>query len=505
MSSSRRQQISILYLLHDVLHHTKFHGTALTSTSGFDQISEPYVLQLVALASAHDPMTYTQHFGKLNDLIAIWSEDDYYPAPFIATLCETVKSASGGAGLPTEKRGSLEGPGSAADAGPVESRKHAPYIMPPSHGDTSVPFYDLPAGNLMPCIVPNLTTPINPQIVEPLQFRTGPADEILVHAVKSLLQDADLIYGTKRPGNEIGISDIDELGQLVIRHGSLEEFAVKEGYYGWSEAFCGRMNLRSKRGKIVGSSRQHQNDNPDFYGGQRYSYSGSSRSRSRSPLRSRFPSHRRMAGLMRRHRNQSDSRSRSRSQPRHFSRNDTPVTDVRARLASSRSRSRSRSYSPPDVPISEDRPAGEEKHVLSAPPRNRTPHVVTPPPAFLQQGFLGPGQMPIPPPPPPNYNGPWPPRPPPPPALAMFAQTFQMNAQATQSTNHPSFGGPPPPAPAAQNSSISSAQALYGQASAPYTGQAYQGNMGNLTNFTSQPWQHQSRAPTKPRGGSWGH
>ncbi|KAI4122599.1 MAG: hypothetical protein LQ338_005723 [Usnochroma carphineum] len=224
--SSRRRQLNILYLLHDLLHHTKFHAAAFAETIGSDRTFEPYVSQLVALASAHDPTKYLQHFRKLKDLIDIWSGGEYYPSPFIVTLRKTVANASSGNNVASRNIESQDGLRTLGDAG-IESRRDAPYMMPPTHGDISVPFYDLPAGNLMPCIVPNSTTPINPRIVKPLECRAGPADERIVQAVKALLQDADSIYGAERPGYDIDKSDIDELGQLVIHDDLPGEYSVR--------------------------------------------------------------------------------------------------------------------------------------------------------------------------------------------------------------------------------------------------------------------------------------
>ncbi|KAI4147498.1 MAG: hypothetical protein L6R39_003096 [Caloplaca ligustica] len=248
--SNKRRQLSILYLLHDVLHHTKFHCPASAETAGSDRMLEPYVMQLVALTSAHEPTKHAQHIRKLKDLIDIWSAGEYYPSPLIAALRMTVNDAlNGKRDVLTGDVESLQRLGTLEEAG-SDGRRAAPYVMPPAHGDNSVPYYDLPAGDLMPCIVPNSTTPIDPRMVKPLEFRAGPADEGLVQAVKSLLQDAATIYGTPRPWYEMEKSDIDELGQLVIQDEFPREASVSEGYYGWSRAFCERMKLRNKRGNV---------------------------------------------------------------------------------------------------------------------------------------------------------------------------------------------------------------------------------------------------------------
>lgn len=392
-------------MLHDLLHHTKFHGAAGTATGVSNQAFETYVIQLVASAAAYDSKIHTRHFGKLQDLLTLWSEGSYYPPTLIATLKQTVQHASHVRGLRIEQTESLGDSAVAGNAGSVESRQDAPYIIPPSHGDVADPFYDLPAGNLMPRIVPNSTTPINPQAVKPLQLRAGPADEGLVHAVKHLLQEADSVYGARRPQSEIEVSDINELGQLVIRDNMLDESSVNEAYYGWSRAFCKRMKLQSRGKKIPGAPHHSRDPELGYQGSRRYSASDSSRSRSRSPLRSRSPTRGSKAGRMGRQPDHSGSRSRSLSGPQSLNEDRGPSTDLRAKSASSRSRSRS--YSPPDVAMSQDDPAGKLQGLSSVPPGNGLPHSVPAPPTLLQRGFLGPGQIPIPPPPPPNYRGQW--------------------------------------------------------------------------------------------------
>ncbi|KAL8945265.1 MAG: hypothetical protein Q9211_000224 [Gyalolechia sp. 1 TL-2023] len=210
-------------------------------------------MQLVALASAYDPVKYIRHFRKLKGLIDIWSEDGYFPASHLTALQETFANASSRSDVSLQNVAHTEGSWSGECAVTSESRRDAPYIMPSSHGDISTPFYDLPAGNLIPCIVPNSLSPINPQSVKPVALRAGPADEKLVHAVKSFLHDVDTIYGANRPGNEIETWDIDELGQPILPNDLSGGHTSGEGYYGWSEAFCEEMKLRDNEKPIAAS------------------------------------------------------------------------------------------------------------------------------------------------------------------------------------------------------------------------------------------------------------
>ncbi|KAL8806023.1 MAG: hypothetical protein Q9200_005195 [Gallowayella weberi] len=220
---SPRRQLHILYLVHDLLHHTKFHGTGLANSSSLWQTLEPYIAQLVGLAAAHNPGKHPQHFSRLSDLIDVWSEGDYFPTTFITGLQRTVSDASDGNVSSTGAAMPQDGWRPTAEVGTGDSQKEAPFIMPSSHGDPSIPFYDLPAGNLMPCIVPNSSVPISSLMVKPLQMRAGPADEKLARAVKVFLRDAEAIYRPKMPEEEYDKFEIDELGQTVLFNDNSEE------------------------------------------------------------------------------------------------------------------------------------------------------------------------------------------------------------------------------------------------------------------------------------------
>ncbi|KAL8943685.1 MAG: hypothetical protein Q9216_000884 [Gyalolechia sp. 2 TL-2023] len=420
-------------------------------------------MQLVAQASAHDPSKYKRHFRTLEGLVDIWSEGGYYLESYVAALRETIANTSSHGDVSVRNVASTEVSGNAERMVTSESRKDAPYIMPSSHGDISTPFYDLPAGNLMPCIVPNSLSPINPQAVKPMALRAGPADERLVHAVESFLHDVDSVYTTNRPGNDIESWDIDALGQLIVPDDLPGRSSRGEGYYGWSEVFCEKMKLRDFEKSIEGSLLQYHRMDRRSRKQRRSSDSNSSRSRSHSQASSRFPSNGRKARRIERRHSGSDSRSRDPSIPRlqHSNRSCSP--GVPSHTRSDLLRSRTRSYSPPDlVAAPEDWRAG---NTITTTPTGRSLQTASPTPAFLPQGFYDPGQIPIPPPPPPNFHGQWP---------------------------------PPPPVPPGFNSSP--VTALPGRQSGQYMGQGYHGTTGNVTSLVSQPWTHENAAAAASRG-----
>ena len=189
----------ILYLLNDLFHHTKYH---LDSTAAFATLSgscQPYIVELLGYAASYDREKNPKHHRRLDDLLDIWAEHGYYGADYVNKLREVVKNAA------------LSGPVKAS-IGVEENNtdvanqklvgKDVPFVMPSSHGDPSTPYYDLPAGNLVPHIIPNSTVPLRPESIKPLQFLAGPADEKLVTALKVFMKDVDQIYEPGKPQPE---------------------------------------------------------------------------------------------------------------------------------------------------------------------------------------------------------------------------------------------------------------------------------------------------------------
>ncbi|KAL8755712.1 MAG: hypothetical protein Q9199_003455, partial [Rusavskia elegans] len=470
--SSRRRQLHVLYLLHDFVHHVKFHGARLADGTSVIRALEAYVTQMVTLAATYDPSRYSRHLGILNDLINIWGESNYFPSSVVAVLRDTLTNATDGSMSAAQNTEPSETRIVTAGNGIGGIQKDAPYIMPASHGDASVLFYDLPAGNLLPCIIPNSLTPISPQMVKPLQFRAGPADEELAHAVKAFLKDIDVLYGYRLPGQGYDGSDVDQLGQPTALDDTPEDIPASEGYYGWSKAFCEKMKLRSSGDRRASSPpRLEVSQQPRKR--RRRSYSTSGRSLSRSSATSRSRSRGKRASPPRRP--ESDSGSRSQSRRQHYRMSEFMRSSPPAGALSSRSRSRS--YSPPDVAAPKLRDGHLDDNATPGLAGEQTSQVIPLPPAFLQQSFLNPGQIPIPPPPPPNYTGPWPPPPPPPPSLSAPKFTPQKPAQIPPLPTYAldkSASSPSPQYPS-HVSSLGTAQTFYGQASGNFPSQAYQG------------------------------
>ena len=431
-SPARRKQLHILYLLNDLLHHAKYHTDSLVTYSTLTSNLQPHLIDLFGHASAYDSSKYARQHKKLNELLDIWDQKNFYQSEYIDKLRETTTNAAR-LGYSGGDDGSRHQNGMSEDL-VAGIKKNAPFIMPAAHGDNTTPYYDLPAGNMMPHIVPNSSTPINPQLVKPLQFVAGPADEMLATAVKGFMNDVELLYGMGADEVDNVVIDIDELGQPAIRDEITGDLMDGESYYGWSRAFCEKMKRRRngkesaeqdlRRSRSVARSLTPRKR-------RRYSDSESSRSRSRTSLQSRSRSRGRNEPMRRKDQRRSYSSSRSSSRSRQRFQSGGGRSDSRRRTTSGR-RSRTRSYSPDrEQPASTDNPQPPFIQQTQGPSLSPLPF-----PNSLNGVSLGPNGLPIPPPPPPNYKGSWPPPPPPPP---MQAQTGQF----------PPFSAlvPPPPPP----------------------------------------------------------
>ncbi len=434
----RHKKLHILYLVNDLLHHTKYHVKSSSIYLTLSENLQTHLVDLIGHASAFDAGVYIRHQGKINDLLDLWQHKEYYQPAYIKKLRETVHGAAQ-FGYPTAVESSRRSNDSAEQA--TGQSKDVPYIMPAAHGDSSMAFYDLPAANMMPHIVPNRAAPINPQLVKPLQFAAGPADEILKAAVKDLLEDVHSLYGTADHDVESDRIDIDALGQPAIRDETTGEVKGGEGYYGWSRVFCDRMKSKHDgRDRIGHNMKRDQSADRSVSPRKRrrlsFSESSSGRSRSRSRALSSSPSGSRSRTRVFAHgRRRSYSRSRSSSRRRRTS-NRRKYDSSRSPEQSRRqpdSRSESRSYSP-QPPTNFQQPAPSQ---MPARPLSTT----------FNGAFSVPiNGLPIPPPPPPNYKGIWPPPPPPlPPHL------IQGQPPPAQANVIPSFSNfvPPPPPPAA--------------------------------------------------------
>lgn len=285
--SPKRKRLYLLYLVNDLLHHGKVHNNDASVVGKFQSV----LMALFGNAASFN--NSPKQLRKLQDLLNIWSRMGYYSEDYIEKLREAIQSAANG--------NAVDGTSQSMDdrAAPDGKKgKAPPFVMPAMHGDSSVLWYDMPAGNMMPHVIPNSTRPINPASIKPLRFVAGPADESLITAVKAFLKDAEIIFGVAEDeisSDEINI-DVDELGQPIVRDAVGGDVVEGEGYYGWSQQFCEKMKHRRKgrdgrlgrEDKSRSRSRSSSLDQVEF---KRRRYSSSeeeSRSRSRGRSYNRF-------------------------------------------------------------------------------------------------------------------------------------------------------------------------------------------------------------------------
>jgi CID domain len=379
LPSISRQRLHLVYVLNDLFHHAKHHITNNTCRNDISLVLHPFLPDLFGYAASGQKRNTC---SRLNDVVNIWLHESYITKDVERQLRSAISD-------PTSTNSAA-----AADAAtqktPAQS-KELPYLMPSTHGDPSLPFYELPAGNFIPHIISNRTGAMRPESIRPRHFASGPADESLVNAVKVFLKDVERLDDTFAMEDEGAVADIDDLGQLSYRSEVGE--VTDETYYGWSKRFCEEMKSRKK-----------PNTNGSALRSRSRSYSSS---RSSSPRRKRRYS-----------RSSSDqSRSRSRYRDRRFSEDryrDEP--DVRIP-----SRSRSPEPAPRFMPSVDAQPTqmSHQQQIPYQPPPaiariDSFTHTSAPP--FHPPPLL-PGNIPVPPPRPLNWpaGSPWPPPPPPPP------------------------------------------------------------------------------------------
>ncbi|KAK9414390.1 hypothetical protein SUNI508_11232 [Seiridium unicorne] len=419
--SSKRKRLHILYVLNDLLYHI----CVRQREDGFSSQLESFLPALAQSAAAFPDCP--RHAKKVADLVDLWGEQGYFSKAFIVQLQDAIRDA------PTLDPSSVANgsiPRANITGGKIS--KDVPFVMPAMHGDVTAPWYDLPAANWLPVIEPNSTRPMNPSMIKPLQFMSGPADKSLVEAVQNLLGEVDRIYAKDRCLGDDPAESVDMLGQRVVHDELTGEVIDGETYYGWSRKFCQKMKQRRKKGN--GSEED-----------------GRGRSQSRSRSRSLSRSSSRPAFKRRR---RSDSRSQSRSWSRNRSRRRSYSRDrVRRRSYSrsrspslrrdrrySRSRSRSQDYSPPPPPSKDyERPSNNHHNPVYT---NSTSQPPFPPvPAGANFSFDA-----SPPPRPPNWQGPWPPPPPPPPSAGSNWMS-SVSLPVPPPPMNSGWGAPVPPPP----------------------------------------------------------
>lgn len=341
--SAKRSRLHMLYIINDVLHHTR----VLDKDDTFATSLEPTLPALFGSAASF--VNSPNHVKKLHDLVSVWEQKGYLPSPALpAKLREAI--AAGPAAAATSRGADADGQkdGKGKVGGAPAPAKEPPFLLPSTHGDPSTAWYDLPAANWLPVLKPNSTRAVDPARIKPLQLTPGVADAVLVDAVKSLLADVNRLYAPDV--GVIGFADednpsvtINQMGERIELNELTGEVLGGTTYYGWSREFCRNMKVRRKQGLAGGGGGGSRSRSRD----SRVGFHGT-RSRSRGNYRDSGGSH--APGRERgteRDRSSDGNRGRSSSRPVFKRRRVSPShSRSRSRGRGGIGRSRSRSYSP---------------------------------------------------------------------------------------------------------------------------------------------------------------
>ena len=453
----RRYQLGVLYLVNDLLHHSKYHSKQKANRSTWPTDLEPFLIDLFDLPVPKRQGKPERGFEKIRDLLEFWHHEHFFSDAFVGQLKEKAFQSSTGASGGDAHSQDINGSPTRVNA-TQSVHQDDPFLMPALHGDSAMPYYDLPAGNLMPHITPNSSMPINSQMVKPMQLPAGPAEDSLIAIVQAFLDEVEPLIKSSRNGKA---PNIDELGQPVKLDEITGEILGGESYYGWSRPFCEKMKRRGRGERGISASVSPERDRVVRKRRRSSDYSDAS-SRSRDAT-ARFP-----PPIQRRRR----SFSRSRSSSSDSSHPSNPQHRKPSRHPQSRSRSSSRSYSPPQaLPPSQQVPAfqTQSQGQIPGPPGH----------GFYQSSYhnaqglpFGPNGLPPPPPPPPDYKGPWPP---PPPPLAPNLNFAQQGFVARGGLPHSNPGAPHP---SSQQGSPQTIAPTWDQGNQQRRGQMFPGSRG---------------------------
>ena len=380
---ANHMRLHLLYLIHDVFHHARYHDQAAQSLKNVFIDLRPCISTLVKAFAA----TKSENgiIVKIWDVLTLWQRQQYLDDAGLQDLFDTI-----------------EGKATSDELGPSQpytneqdEKRNAPFVMPNLHGDPSTPFYDLPASNMMPHIIPNSSRPIDPQLVQPLQLRPGPAEKQLADALKSFLVDVEMLDHVGANG---GVQiDVDDLGQIMDVDRNARTALGGDGYYGWSRRFCDGMKKGELVDDIVRSDSATAGYADDFNERNPWSRRSSADVSVGSRDSSRPSLSRRASARFRSLRSQ--SRSYSPPSPSNYRSSEAPKSPS-AVPQQEGLRARSPPVDPRRDPLT--------RHLESHPSLNR----VEAQRSFAAKNSHSP-ERPLVPPKPPNYRGPWPPPPPP--------------------------------------------------------------------------------------------
>ena len=92
--SLQRKRLHILYLLSDLLHHTKYHSDTMASHAHLTSNLQPQLVSILTSAASIENVKGVKHHNILTGLLDLWRENGYYSTDYINKLIEVVRNAS---------------------------------------------------------------------------------------------------------------------------------------------------------------------------------------------------------------------------------------------------------------------------------------------------------------------------------------------------------------------------------------------------------------------------
>jgi len=277
--SPLRQRLHILYFL-DFIFNRLHKETGQFELNMLLQSMKPVIDELVVCNPARGIDIISNYQRRVNAHLTFWEKRRYFNEGELKALQNLLDE-------PVQR--------SQSEENTVESgSKLQSTILPHQHGDSSSPWFDLPAANIVEQLKKNKSI-LTSSMKRPFKLEAGLARPSIQVAVQSFLQAADRLSNhTKLEHSPCG-QDFDELGQIICRDNEGSTFPV-DTYYGWSISLCERIKTDAGNppGELTASEDRDERvpNRPQSRSPRRHNReSGSpSRSRSRSRSRSQSPS-----------------------------------------------------------------------------------------------------------------------------------------------------------------------------------------------------------------------
>jgi hypothetical protein len=213
----------------------------LTKLRSVEAAFKPHLLKLFSYASSLRTRNNKYFLGKIQDIVENWKIRKYYTDDFLDKLAVVVKNAGNLGGIEEiEQEGKEQ-----EDEDATGTRKEAPYQLPKSHGDPSMPWYHLPAGVMLHSMSLYPHSAIHESDMKPIPLKAGPARPDLENAVRSLLEKASRL--DEEGDDQTEMVDINIMGQKTFRNRETGVETKEDTYYGFTKEFADALTVAGSR------------------------------------------------------------------------------------------------------------------------------------------------------------------------------------------------------------------------------------------------------------------